>query len=76
MLPASTLFGIKSKTSSSEKKQADKQKSSAAAKAATGRALTGAACGCPEGAKRIQTKRGSRCQRNGKFVKTACVTGG
>lgn len=61
LLPASTLFGVRSDKTSSSAKRREK---------------TGAACGCPEGAKRIKTKQGSRCHKNGKFVKTACVTGG
>lgn len=29
-------------------------------------------CGCPTGAEIKQTKKGPRCQKNGKFVKAVC----
>lgn len=81
-LPSSTvLVGLdKRKTGSKNSRRTGVKKTSSSEKKkpmqGPDETLTGAACGCPEGAKRIQTKRGSRCQRNGKFVKTACVTGG
>lgn len=76
MLPESTLFGVSSNKTSAHKEQRVARTKTSSSEKKRPKGLTGAACACPEGASRVKTKHGSRCHKNGKFVKTACVTGG